>query len=224
MNINEIPDIINGCPLDFKSDDFINKVKRIIPIEFTVEIILINRKNGTYISLDEFEVIDNEDKLQQALEKYNPMIRMGLFRNTFSFRYFEDIFENNISPVVNKIVKPFNTKVIDIVKREYDLDGEIGLLGYKDIKTDEDRLEFLLKADNIVDNIIKILNNNKFEYVKLLIHTYEDLGFLLNRGYVAKYLRDPDKFIEYEDGSLVGIFESDFATTYIYPDGFERYT
>ena len=221
--MERLPEIRNSIPLAFDSSDFVNNVKKYIPIELTIEVILLNRSTKDCVLMHEFRAINNQEELDTLLKNAYPMVRIGLFRSQYVLNYFEELLEDNVDAIKNKIVKPFNEKILDIIKKDYDIDKDLSNIGYNEVKTLEDVPTFIRKTDKIIINIFESLNKHKKEYMYLLISAYEDIGFLLNRAYVAKYLRDPDDFMEYDDGSLVGIFRSDFAITYIYPDGFEEY-
>ena len=112
------------------------------------------------------------------------------------------------------------------LKEEFALDEMIVGLNYKEVEELANLKGFINRCDSLIIEIFDALNRRKKDYIKLLVSTYENLGFLLNRAYVATNLRYPDSFLEYdkeEEIGMVGIFVSDFMVTYLYPNGYEDF-
>ena len=223
MGRDDLPEIKNGSIYYFKTVEFIDNVRRYIPIELELSIALLNKMNRDIKPLEEFENLDSREELDNLLKNYFPMIRISLFRNVKTFRYFDAHFKGDLNPIINNVIKPFSIKIINIIKLEFDADRALCCLCYDGINDLCDIPPFIDKCNELIDNIFRVLNNNKNKVIKLLTNTYGDLGLLINKAYVSNYIKYPDKFLDYEDGSMVGVFKSDFATTYLYPNGFKKY-
>lgn len=215
-----LPSIRNGiCYVDFEASIFVKTVRQSTPIDLLIDILLLDKVNGGYLTLADFKNLESEEEISEVIKTLNPVVHVSMFRNEETLNKFESALGQNSDLLKSVIIKPFNIELFKIIKSEFDLDGAMADTKYTNIKTKKDVSEFIKVTDNIIYNIFETLNCKIDAVTTLLKDTYQNLGFILNRAYVCNNIQCPDEYTDFGD-SLVGIFKSGYAYTYIFPNGF----
>ena len=73
MGRDDLPEIKNGSIYYFKTVEFIDNVRRYIPIELELSIALLNKMNRDIKPLEEFENLNSHEELDNLLKNYFPI-------------------------------------------------------------------------------------------------------------------------------------------------------
>ena len=208
-------EIQNGKVYNFKTNNlFVEKVRLQIPIELTVQPMIISKVFKNIYPIDKITKIYSEGGVE-AIRRYKPSLSLTIFPSSSSNNRLRSLFHSD-KFVTHKIIAPFLDALSNIVPPADVVSNDMSSEAYDRIETLQELEEYIDNIYYSIEHFFDLLNENKEAVQELLEETYESIGLMASRQYVVDNMKEPDIVYDYEDGGLVGVFKSGFATTYLY--------
>ena len=207
--------IQNGKVYNFKTDNlFIQKVRAQIPIELTIQPMIISKVYKNIHPIDKLlKVYSRSGK--EGLQKYTPTLSLVLFPSSTSNKRLKSIFHSD-KFVTHKIIAPFLDALSTIVPPEDIVSNDMSMESYERIDSLQELEEYIQNVYFSIEHFFDVLNENIEDVQELLEEMYEKIGMMASRQYVVDNMKDPDIIYDYEDDGMLGIFKSGFSTTYLF--------
>lgn len=202
--------------LQLPSNDYVMKVKNMIPIVISITPYLENEFGVLQPLSNIIDILENEG-CDVLLEKYQPSFGFSLFRKKDDRRVY-DLFMGDKQLCATEFIKPSLDILMEIIGKQGCLEDILETHIYDEIRDVHDAHDFIEYINDSINDLFNHLNKNKSIVDKWFESRYEILGSLIQTNYVFNNIESPDTILDF-DGKSCGIFKTVIATTYFLPNG-----